>query len=95
MSISENVKTSMEIPLLGGKFYTDDSHGSILELLLDLQSYHQQRNFSHQERFGKPDPWSEKMLVNLHEALEQTKFLIDQAKSQAATLSLKSSMTLT
>ncbi len=85
---------SLDIALLDDNIGIDDSRDSILNLLNHLQNYHRRRNFSHWERFGKPDPWSEKMLAQLTDAHECAVKLIRQAKDNQTSLEIESSIRL-
>lgn len=83
---------SLDIPLLGGKLGADDSRQYVLQMIHNLQGYHRKRNFSHQERFGEPDPLSESVLHELAAAFESAKQLIDQARDGNAALVIESSI---
>ncbi|MCW8879092.1 MAG: hypothetical protein OQJ89_06120 [Kangiellaceae bacterium] len=80
----------LSVPILDGVFNAEESREPVLQLLLDLLSFHQKRNFNHQERFGQPDPWSEKMQAALTEALENAKRMIDDANQSNTPLVLES-----
>ncbi len=88
----DDVRNLLEIPLLDGVFDADDSHEPILQLLHDLQRYHQKRNFSHKERFGKPDPWSVTMLDRLSQAISESKQMIEDARHSNIPLVVDSSI---
>jgi hypothetical protein len=83
---------ALDVPIMDGLYSADDSREPVLKLLIDLQNYHQVRNFSHRERFGKPDPWSEKMLANLAEAITNAKQIIEDARHSDRPISVESSI---
>ena len=84
--------SSLDIPILRGIFEADDPHEPILQLLLDLQAYHQKHNFSHQERFSEPDAWSEKILANLAETITRARQMIDDARHNNTPITIESSI---
>ena len=85
-------KGSLDIPVLKGEFCAQDSQQNVLQLLVDLKNHHHRRNFSHQERFGKPDPWSEAMLADLDAALEDTRQFIKISQERNIPFTVESSI---
>lgn len=84
---------SLEIQLVDRESDSEDSQQALLQILSDLQSYYRRRNFSHEERFGSPDPFSEAVLYDLANAYNKARQCIDAGLG--ASLRLESSITLT
>ena len=80
---------SLEIPLVNGGYCGEESAECVLQMIADLQSYHRRRVFSHQERFGVPDPLSEQALHDLARAHERATRLIKEARGSSVALTLE------
>lgn len=80
---------SPEIPLVDGGYCARESPECVLQMIADLQSYHRRRIFSHQERFGVPDPLSEQALNDLARAHKSATQLIEQASGGNVALTLE------
>ena len=76
----------LEIPLAGNA--TEESAECVLQMIADLKSYHRRRIFSHKERFGTPDPLSEKALQDLACAHESATRLIEEARENSMAVTL-------
>lgn len=79
----------VEIPLVKGGDGMRDSADCVLQMIADLRSYHRRRIFSHQERFGVPDPYSEQALDELSRAHASATRLIEEARGGALELRLE------
>ncbi len=90
-SVESRGVNTCDIPILGGLHTVDHSREPVMQLLLDIQNYHRRRNFSHKERFGEPDPWSEGMLENLDTAISRVKQMMEDAEYSGMPVSLESS----
>ncbi len=84
-----NTDGSLEIPLVDGGYRGEESAECVLQMITDLQSYHRRRVFSHQERFGVPDPLSEQALHDLARAQKRALQLIKQARGSNVALRLE------
>lgn len=60
-----NFEDSIRVSLIEEPLHCEQSGMPVLQLLAALRQYHQARDFSHQERFGKPDGQSRKALSEL------------------------------
>ena len=89
---AKNNGQSIEIPLSGEPCSADDSRISILQIISDLQNHHRRRNFSHQERFGRSDPFYETMLADLADAFERAKQLLEEAQDSRVPVVVESSI---
>lgn len=88
----EGASHSLDIPLLDGELSPSTSREYVLELLTELQNHHSLRNFSHQERFGKNEPLSEKVLTELADTLEKAKHLLSQGQFSDSPFIIESSI---
>jgi len=79
----------LEIPLVNGGSSAPESAECVLQMIADLRSYHRRRIFSHQERFGVPDPFSERALNELAQAHESATRLIEEARGNSLELTLE------
>lgn len=70
----------LEIPLVSAEHADGASGECILQIINDLRNLYQQRNFSHVERFGSPDPMSETVLRDLGNAYDSTVLWMHQAQ---------------
>ena len=86
---------TLEIPLVDGSQCAEHSRDSVMQMINDLQTYHRRRNFSHQERFGRPDPLSEQALEGLDRALESASRLIEDAEDSSVALTIESTIKVT
>ncbi|TDG15979.1 hypothetical protein E2F43_07075 [Seongchinamella unica] len=86
---SSAVGEHLEIPLVNGGYCARESADCVLQMIADLRSYHRRRMFSHQERFGVPDPFSERALNDLAKAHESATRLIEEASGSRVELSLE------
>ena len=79
----------LEIPLVEGGYCARESADCVMQMIADLRSYHRRRIFSHQERFGVPDPFSEHALNELARAQESATRLIKEAQGRRLELTLE------
>lgn len=78
------------IVLVNGVFTPDEAKEVLLALIGNKIHFHQMRNFSSEERFGKPDPLSVKRLSELYESRKQVVSLLDEAASVGYKLEIES-----
>lgn len=64
--------------LIKGSFNTSDAKTLLRSLVQYKINFHQVRNFSFQERFGKKEPKGEKRVAELTKCLEQILDLLDR-----------------
>ena len=70
----------LEVPLVSVEYADGASGECILQIISDLKNFYQQRNFSHVERFGSPDPMSETVLRDLGNAYDSAVLWMNQAQ---------------
>lgn len=86
---------ALDIAFLDGNIAALELQEPVLQMLSDLIDYHQVRNRSHIERYGRPDAWSEEMLAQLHEAVEIAKEMIEQGEDYDIDLRIESTIKVT
>lgn len=89
------MKKTQTIELIKGVFTPDDAREILLTLLDNKINFHNLRNWSSRERFGKPDAYSEERLTNLRESREKVKQIISQSIKQEENLMINSSIEIT
>ncbi len=65
---TESSDESFQVRLIEADLHDEKTGMPVLQLLTALRQYHQSLDFSHQERFGKPDPQSRRALSELKKA---------------------------
>lgn len=78
------------ITLINGVFTPDEAKEVLLALISNKIHFHEMRNFSSEERFGKPDPLSVKRLSELYESRKQVVGLLEEAASVGYKLEIES-----
>ncbi len=68
--------------LVEGTFSPEDAQEILLNLFSTKINFHQLKNFSAQERFGKDDALAQKRMPQLTRSIELLKQIIDKAKSK-------------
>lgn len=76
-------KQKNQFNLLNGTFTTNDAKEIMATLFNDKIRFHRLRNFSHEERFGVPDPLAAERVPLLKQALEDILTLLKQHDADA------------
>lgn len=84
------MNTNENVTLINGVFTPDEAKEVLLTLLNHKINFHRMRNFSAEERFGKPDPVSTKRLTELYESRKQVLSLLEEAASAGYKLEIES-----
>lgn len=84
------MNTNENVTLINGVFTPDEAKEVLLTLLNHKINFHCMRNFSAEERFGKPDPVSTKRLEELYESRKQVLRLLEEAASEGYKLEIES-----
>lgn len=82
--------TTENVTLINGVFTPDEAKEVLLTLLNHKINFHRMRNFSSEERYGKPDPVSEKRLSELYESRDQVLSLLTNATASGYKLEIES-----
>ena len=89
------MKKTETIELIKGTFTPNEAREIILQMLNSKINFHNLKNFSSRERFGKPDADSEQRLRNLNESRNKVKSLILESIDEEKKLIINSSIEIT
>lgn len=78
------------ITLINGVFTPDEAKEVLLTLISNKIHFHQMKNFSSEERFGKSDPLSSKRITELEESRKQVIALLAKAGNSGHKLIVES-----
>ena len=84
-----------KLKLVAGTFSPDDAQEILLNLFSTKINFHQLKNFSSQERFGKDDSLAQKRIPQLTKSIETVKQIIAKAKSANKKLIVVSEVNIT
>lgn len=84
------MKKKETIELIKGSFNPDEAQEILLQLLNSKINFHNLKNWSSQERFGKPDVYSVERLKNLEESRKKVLKLFSESISGAKTIAINS-----
>ena len=82
------------VNLIKGTFEPEDAKELLLQLLNSKINFHNRRNWSSQERFGKPDLFSQQKLEYLAEARKNIQTFLTEAIIQKKSVIINSSIEL-
>ncbi|MCA1624888.1 MAG: hypothetical protein LC768_03140 [Acidobacteria bacterium] len=86
------MKKTETIDLIKGTYAPDEAREILLQLLISKINFHNQRNFSSRERFGKPDADSEQRLKYLEESRKNLETFISKAVTEQKNITINSSI---
>jgi hypothetical protein len=86
------MKKTEIIELIKGTFTPDEAREILLQLLNSKINFHNRRNFSSRERFGKPDAYSEQRLEYLMESRKIVLALVSKSTDAEKLLTINSSI---
>lgn len=89
------MKTNQSIRFIEGKFSPEDAKEILTDLINHKIRFHTLKNFSYEERFGKPVEGSQKRIEELVASREKVILLIQQAVDNNTNLSIESSINIT
>jgi hypothetical protein len=76
------MKKGKKIKLIDGEFSPKDTLDILLNLYSSKVKYHELKNLSSRERFGKDDPIAIKRIPELKKGIEEIEKLLDQSKKR-------------
>ncbi len=85
-----NTTVTKKYSLIDGTFNVADAKEVLLALIDNKIRYHQQRIFSHEERFGKPCQFSEERIIQLRQTRSEIVELLKQYEEQGKDLQIHS-----
>jgi hypothetical protein len=86
------MKKTENIELIKGTFTPDEAREILLQLLDSKIKFHNLKNWSSRERFGKPDADSEARLRHLKESRKKVETIILKSISEDKTMIINSSI---
>jgi hypothetical protein len=89
------MKNTETIELIKGTFTPNEAREILLQLLNSKINFHNLKNWSSHERFGKPDADSEQRLKNLEESRKKVEMLISRSIDEEKTITINSNIEIT
>ncbi len=86
------MKQTETIDLIKGTFTPDEAREILLQLLNSKINFHNLKNWSSRERFGKPDTDSEQKLKYLEESRKNVEMFISKALDGKKNITINSSI---
>ncbi len=86
------MKKTENIDLIKGTFTPNEAQEVLLQLLISKIDFHNRKNWSSRERFGKPDADSEQRLKYLEESRKKVKTLVSKAMDEQKNIIINSSI---
>ncbi len=83
------MKNNEVLSLIDGKFSATDARELLMNLFSSKIQFHQMKNFSSQERFGKDDKLAAKKIPILKENVEILSEILKKAEKQKGKLIIK------
>ena len=79
-----------KVTFIDGTFSPEESREILMNVYSSKINFHQIKNFSSRERFGKDDKTSTKRIPELKQAMEEVLSIIETAKKNGEQLEIKS-----
>ncbi len=89
------MNNSQKITFIEGTFNDDEAKEILINVFTQKINFHQMKNFSSQERFGKVDAAAAKRIIELKKGMEQAMGIIDEAKRNKQKLNISSEINIT
>ena len=86
------MKKTETLELIKGTFTPDEAGAILLQLLDSKINFHNLKNWSSSERFGKPDAYSEQRLKHLKESRKKVETLVSRSISEEINMIINSSI---
>jgi negative regulator of replication initiation len=88
------MKTTEEIKLIEGHFSAEEAKAILMNMLNNKIHFHEIKNISSLERFGKEDKNATKRIPELKESIEIVSELIQKAEMKDDKIAIKSVVTI-
>jgi len=88
------MKAKQPIKLIEGKFSPEDAKVVLVELINQKIHFHSLKNFSSEERFGKPLEGAQKRIEDLKASRDEIILIIQQAVDNNTNLRIESSINI-
>ncbi len=86
------MENNNKVTLIDGTFNTAEAKDVLINMFTMKINFHQQKNISHIERFGKPDEAAKEKVAFLKSELAKLEACIEKADSDNATLKVTSAI---
>ena len=86
------MENSNKVTLIDGTFSVAEAKDVLINMFTMKINFHQQKNVSHIERFGKPDEAAKEKVAFLKSELAKLETLIEHAGNNNATLKVTSAI---
>lgn len=84
-----------KLTFIEGTFNDAEAKEILLNVFTQKINFHQIKNFSSQERFGKVDAAASKRIIELKKGLEQAMSIVDDAKKNNLKINISSEINIT
>ena len=89
------MKNTKEITLMKGEYSSDEAREILFNMFSNKINFHQMKNFSSQERFGKESKTALKRIEQLKKSMLVASKILDKAKKNNETLEILSEVKIT
>jgi hypothetical protein len=89
------MKNTKEITLMKGEYSSDEAREILFNMFSNKINFHQMKNFSSQERFGKESKTALKRIAQLKKSMLVASKILDKAKKNNETLEILSEVKIT
>lgn len=89
------MKDQHTFKLIDGEFSSKESHEILQNIFFSKIRFHEIKNFSSQERFGKDDESSINRIPHLNNSLNEIKQIIKEAENNGNQIAIKSEVVIT
>lgn len=86
---------TQKLSFIEGTFNDTEAKEILINVFTAKINFHQVKNFSSQERFGKVDNFAAKRIIELRKGLEEALELVKEAQEKQLHLQLSSEITIT
>jgi hypothetical protein len=84
------MKNTNDLKLIDGQFSPDEAREILMSVFIGKIDFHENKNFSSEERFGKVDLTALKRIPELQRSMDIISRIIDEAKENNETLQITS-----
>jgi hypothetical protein len=88
------MKTTETIKLIDGNFSPTDAKELLMNLFINKINFHQNKNFSSHERFGKEDETATRRIPKLKESVEAISRIVNEATAQNQNIVITSTVNI-
>jgi hypothetical protein len=79
-------ENSEKLKLIDGVFTDAEAKDILMNVFLSKIKFHERRDFSHQERFGRPDEHAAKRIAMIRSSIDAVQVLLSDAKKNNRSL---------